>query len=64
MDFFTIAVLFRKAEDLYLKTFEGKSLVKDGSKLFNNKMRGHESMVIGDTAQTFSLSVPQELLHD
>lgn len=48
MDFFTIAVLFRKAEDLYLKTFEGKSLVKDSLKLFNNKMRGHESMVIGD----------------
>lgn len=27
-------------------------------------MRGLESMVIGDTAQTFSLSVLQELLHD
>lgn len=61
MDFLTITVLFRKAEDLYLKKFEGKCL---GLKLFNNKMRGHESMVIGDTARAFSLSALQELLHD
>lgn len=42
-----------------MKTFEGRSLGKDGLKLFNNKMKGHEFMVIGDTAQTFNLSVLQ-----